>query len=283
MPGNSGAAGTALSVIHITSVQSYFPDLREILQYRRLAWVLAHRNIKLRYTQTALGSIWIILQPLLLTGILTLVFGVILSLPSDGVPYGLFTFSGMVLWSAFQRGVGDAGVSLANSGNIVLKVYFPRVLIPASSIMTTLFDLVIMFAGLLIVILIFGKFPGFSFLFAVVPIFTTLTLAFALGLWIAIVDAVFRDMRVVTPTALQVLFYVSPIMYSEAAVPERWAGLYSFNPMVGIMRSFRWATISGTTPPGVFDVVWPLGVTLVLLLAGLMLFSRLENFAVDQI
>src|SRR5215813_4435620 len=149
-----------MSVIEISGTRRIFPDLHEAWRCRHLGLMLAKRNIKVRYMQTLLGSIWVVAQPLLLTGMLTLILGMLLSVPSDGMSYALFVFAGTTAWSTFQRALSDISVSLAASGNIILKVYFPRILIPLSSAITALIDVVPIYVVLLVTVVAFGNFPA---------------------------------------------------------------------------------------------------------------------------
>jgi len=272
-----------MSVIEISGTRRIFPDLHEAWRCRHLGLMLAKRNIKVRYMQTLLGSIWVVAQPLLLTGMLTLILGMLLSVPSDGMPYALFVFAGTTAWSTFQRALSDISVSLAASGNIILKVYFPRILIPLSSAITALIDIVPIYVVLLVTVVAFGQFSGTPALLSPFFLLLALVMAFAIGIWVTVLDAVFRDMRMVVPSALQLIFYVTPIMYSQTAVPERWLWLYRANPLVGVINGFRWSMIAAAPPPEVLDLVWSCGFAAVMLAGGLALFSRLENFAVDRI
>ncbi len=272
-----------MSMIEIRATQSYFPDMRAAWQQRSLAYALAKRNIKARYMQTALGSIWIVIQPLLLTGTLTLIFGMLLAVPTDGISYALFAFTGTVVWSAFQRALSDTGMSLASSGNLILKVYFPRILIPASSILTAVVDTLPVYVLLMLTTVYMGQFSGWVSLLSPVFLLLAFVMAFAIGLWVTLLDAVFRDVRLLVPSILQLVFYATPIMYAESVVPERWKLLYHLNPMVGIVTAFRWSTVAGAFPPSVGDMVWSVAFIVTLMVGGLVLFARLENFAVDRI
>lgn len=274
---------TVPSITEITASHSYFPDLRAAWIHRSLAFVLAKRNIKARYMQTLLGSLWIVIQPLLLTGALTLIFGTLLAVPTDGISYALFAFTGTVVWSAFQRALTDTGTSLAGSGSLILKVYFPRVLIPISAILTAIVDILPVYGVLLIVSIVSGQFPGWLTPLSLLFMVMSFALALAAGLWVTLLDAVFRDMRLVVPSVLQLVFYATPIVYSESIVPERWKLLYHLNPLVGIMAGFRWSMLAQAPPPGSFDLAWTCVVTAGLLAGGLTLFARLETFAVDRI
>jgi lipopolysaccharide transport system permease protein len=273
----------AMWTTEITSSHRYFPNLREIWVHRRLALVLAQRNIKVRYMQTVLGSIWIVMQPLLMTGVITVVFGLILSAPADGMPYALFAFTGTVVWTGFQRALNDTSVSLANSGNIVLKVYFPRILIPISAILTSLLDLIPTYVVLLVTVITLKHGSGLVILLSPLFILLAFVMAFAIGLWVTVLDAVFRDVRIVIPSAMQLVFYITPIVYSQTAVPPAWRALFHLNPFLGVVTGFRWSVIAGAGVPGIFDLAWSFCFCGVLLVTGLILFARIENFAVDRI
>lgn len=271
------------SVVEISSRDPLFPDFADAWRHRHLALMLAQRNVKVRYKQTILGSLWIFLQPLVLTGMLTLVLGMLLSVPSGGLPYALFALTGTSLWGAFQRAVTDTSVSLANSGGVILKVYFPRILIPVAALLTVAADLVPISALLLVATFYYGLFPGWPILCSPLVILLALVMAFAIGLWVTMLDAIYRDMRILVPSVLQLVFYVSPIMYSESVVPARWQTLYHLNPLVALFQAFRWSLVAGAAPPDAMALAWCIGLTAVLLLGGFRVFARLERFAVDRI
>lgn len=268
---------------YITARHDYFPDLGEAWQHRQLALILARRNLKIRYTQTILGSIWIIIQPILLTGILTVIFGMLMSVPTDGVPYALFAFAGTAIWSMFQRALVDTGISMAGSSNIILKVYFPRILVPVSTVLTAAADFLPIYVLLLLVALGYHQFSGWAILASPCFALLALLLAFGAGIWTTALDAVFRDVRLLIPTIVQLVFYVTPVMYSEAVVPARWRLLYHLNPFVGLIEGFRWSVIAAAPAPDIGDVCWSVAFTVLCLASGLMLFARLETFAVDRI
>jgi lipopolysaccharide transport system permease protein len=271
------------AVVEIKSRDPFFPDFADAWRHRQLALVLTQRNVKVRYKQTILGSLWIVFQPLLLTGMLTLVLGMLLSVPSDGLPYALFAFTGASLWSAFQRTLTDTSVSLANSGSVILKVYFPRILIPVAALLTSFVDLVPIYALLLAAVFYYGQFPGWPILCSPLIVILTLIMAFAVGLWVTMLDAIYRDMRILIPSVLQLIFYVSPVMYSESVVPARWQTLYHLNPLVGLFQAFRWSLIADAAPPDPLTLAWCVGLTVLLLVGGLSVFARLERYAVDRI
>jgi lipopolysaccharide transport system permease protein len=272
-----------MSVTHITSRNPFIPDLREAAQHYQLALTFAHRNIKARYTQTLLGSVWIVIQPILLTGVFTLIFGALLSVPSDGMPYMIFAFSGTVIWSAFQRALSDTGMSLAMNSAIVMKVYFPRILIPISTILTALVDLVPVYALLLAYILYKGLFVGWLVLLSPFFLLVAMITALGVGFVVTSLDAVFRDVRLVVPTVLQLAMYLTPVMFSEAIAPPRLRWLFHLNPMLGVVEGFRWSLIAHAKAPSALDVAWSTGFAVFSLVIGAMMFTRLENFAVDRI
>jgi lipopolysaccharide transport system permease protein len=267
----------------ISSRSQFFPDLSEAWQARSLAIMLARRNIKIRYMQTLLGSLWIIGQPILLTGALTIVGGMLLAAPSDGLPYALFAFTGTTLWSLFQRTVTDTSTSLALSGSIIMKVYFPRLLVPVSSALTAAFDNIPSFLLMLCVVLYYHAWPGWVILLAPLFLLLTLVLGFAIGLWVTMLDAIYRDVRLIIPSVLQIVFYLSPVMYATRAVPAKWHLLYDLNPIVELIKAFRWSTVAKQPAPDPLHLAYSLGLTVVTMVLGLFIFARLEQYAVDKI
>jgi lipopolysaccharide transport system permease protein len=272
-----------MSVTHITSRNPFIPDLADAWHHHQLALVLAHRNIKARYTQTLLGSIWIVIQPILLTGVFTLIFGALLAVPTDGMPYILFAFSGTVIWSSFQRALSDTGMSLATNSVIVMKVYFPRILVPISTILTALVDLVPVYLLLVIFIIIKGWFAGWPVLLSPIFLLLAMTMALGLGFIITSLDAVFRDIRLVVPTILQLAMYLTPVMFSESIAPRRLRWLFHLNPMLGLVEGFRWTLIAHAKAPAMSDLAWSTAFAVLSLVLGIVVFTRLENFAVDRI
>jgi lipopolysaccharide transport system permease protein len=270
-------------VTEITSKPSLFPDFREAWRSRQMAIALARRNIITRYTQTVFGYGWFVAQPLLLTGILTVILGSVLNAPSDGVPYLLFAFSGTTLWTTFNRSVNDTTVSLAATGGILAKVYFPRLFIPLAAVLTTIVELTPVYIVLFIGVAAYGRLPGWP-LFAL-PLFVLLSLllALAIGLWLTVLDAFYRDVRLAAPYALQFLFYLSPVIYSASAIPEKWRVVYRLNPLSALLEGFRWSLIAGAPAPDAIEIAWVVGLCAVLLLIGLIVFARFERLVVDRI
>ena len=270
-------------VFTITGGAAFFPPMGECWRSRGLLWMLIRRNIKIRYTQTLLGSAWILIQPLLLAGMLTVIVGVLLGAPSGDIPYPLFAFTGSAIWNTFQRAFSETSISFASSSAIIQKVYFPRIIIPFSAAATTLVEFAPVFAVLVLATLFYGRFPGLPILAMPLYVLLAFALAFGAGLWITALDAVFRDMRLVVPSLLQMLIFASPVMYDLSAVPAKWRNLYELNPLVAILQGFRWSLVSHAAPPSIATLSSAVAVSIFLLLTGLSVFARLEQFAVDRI
>jgi lipopolysaccharide transport system permease protein len=269
-------------VLTITSATALFPGIRESWQARGLLWMFVRRNIKVRYTQTLLGSAWVVIQPLLLAGVLSVVMGLVLGAPSGNIPYPLFAFTGSAIWTVFQRAFGETSTSFAGSSAIIQKVYFPRIIIPLAAAVTTLIEFIPVFAALILTTLVYGRFPGLP-IFAM-PFYLLLgfALAFGAGLWVTVLDAVFRDLRLVVPSLLQLLLFASPVMYALSVVPAKWRHLYELNPLVAVIEGFRWSLISGAAAPSLTALAAAAGAAIILLLTGMSIFARLEQFAVDR-
>lgn len=277
------ALTAAREIVHISHRQPLLPDLGEAWRRGALAWLLARRNVKVRFTQTLLGRAWIVIQPLALTGVVSLVFGGLLALPSEGVPYVVFAFTGMALWTLIQRALTEASMSLATAAPLLSKVYFPRILIPLSTMMTAALDFVPVYVCGVLVVALYGLFPGWPILLSPLVILLALTGVFAVGLWAAAIDGIYRDVRLFVPHVLQLLFYATPVVYSADAVPARWQHLYALNPLAPVFRAFRWTMIAGAEPPSLGQLAWVVGFTVLLLVTGLVLFARLERIVVDRL
>jgi lipopolysaccharide transport system permease protein len=260
----------------------------ELWEYRELLQFLIWRDIKIRYKQTVLGAAWAILQPLLAAAVFTLFFGRIARIASDGVPYAAFSFAGMVLWTFFAQGLSLASNSLVGSSHLITKVYFPRLMVPVASVTAGLLDLAIALAVLLVIILASGLGVSPRLLAVPIPAALALITAIGAGLWLSALNVKYRDVRFVVPFLIQMLLFVSPVIYPASTVVPRLeaAGLpgwlYGLNPMAGAVEAFRWATVGVDTHP------WPLVATgalaaLVLLLTGAVYFRSVERFFADVV
>jgi lipopolysaccharide transport system permease protein len=272
-----------LPVVEFTSKPRLLPDIAEGWRYRWMAVALARRNLMTRYTQTILGPGWFLLQPIMLTGVLSLVMGVILHLPSDGMPYVVFVGSGTVLWMTFNRSLQDTSMSLVAMGPIFAKVYFPRILVPIAALLSSAVEVLPVYGVLLLLVWGYGLFSGWYVL--LVPVFAALTLllSLAIGLWLTICDAFFRDVRLVLPFLLQFVFFFSPIIYPISAIPPWGRVFFQLNPISGLVDGFRWSLVAGAPAPSNFEVVWVIALGFGLALTGLIVFARHERIVVDRI
>ena len=257
-------------------------DLRGVWEYRELVWFLIWRDIKVRYKQASLGIAWAVIQPVMTMLVFTLIFGRLAQLPSDGLPYPVFTFTALLPWQLFSGALTGSANSVVNSASLVSKVYFPRLVIPIASVMATLVDFRISFG----VILGLMAWYGISLRLAVVVlpllVMLALTIALAVGLWAAALNVRYRDVRHVMPFVVQFWLLASPVAYSTSLITSPiWRAVYSLNPMVGVIEGFRWAVL-GSAPPSVL-VVPSVLVTGVLLVGGLFFFRRTEASFADVI
>ncbi|HEX6106151.1 MAG TPA: ABC transporter permease [Gemmatimonadales bacterium] len=253
--------------------------LRELWTYRELLYFLVWRDIKVRYKQTALGAAWAIIQPFFTMVVFSIFFGALAKLPSDGVPYPIFTYSALVPWTYFATALAMSSNSLVDHARLITKVYFPRLLVPAASVLAGLVDLAIASIVLIGMMLYYGMVPGAAVVF--LPLFVLLAAATALGvgLWLSALNVQYRDVRYTIPFLVQFWLFVTPVAYSSSLVPERWRALYGLNPMTGVVEGFRWALLD-KEPPGALLLVSGASVIL-LLTAGLFYFRRMERRFAD--
>lgn len=258
----------------------YWADL---WRYRELFYFLAWRDILVRYKQTVIGVAWAVVRPFLTMVVFTILFGRLAKLPTEGdVPYAILVFAGMLPWQFFANALAESSGSLVGNANLISKVYFPRLVVPASSVIVSLADFLISFVILIGLFVWYQYMP--SWRLAVLPGLVGLAFLAALGpgLIITALNVKYRDFRYIIPFVVQFGLYVSPVGFSSSVVPEKWRLLYSLNPMVGVIDGFRWA-ICGTT-----SVYWPglflsLGVAVVLLVIGITYFRRMERTFADVI
>ena len=273
----------AVSVINIRPTKGFSSlGLRDLWEYRELVYFLIWRDIKVRYKQTAIGVAWVILQPLLTMLIFTLIFGILVRVPSEGLPYSVFVYTALVPWSYFSEAVSRGGSSLVANTNLISKVYFPRLVIPISSVVTPVIDFALSFFILLGLIAWFNIKPTWAIV--TLPIFLLLTMvtALAISLWFSALNVKYRDVSYTIPFLIQVWMFASPIVYPISILPARWRSIYSINPLVGVVEGFRWALLGKESPN-----FWAMGISaasLILLLAGgAMYFKRMERSFADVI
>jgi homopolymeric O-antigen transport system permease protein len=260
---------------------SFGLNLAELWRYRELLYFLTWRDIKVKYKQTALGATWAIIQPLFAMLLFTLIFGRLAQIPSDGVPYTLFAYAGLVPWTFFSNAVTNSGNSLVGSSTLITKIYFPRVVIPAAAVAAGLMDLAIAFLLLVPMLLYYGIAFGWRLL--LLPLFVLLTtlLAVGVGMVMSALNVKYRDVRYALPFLIQLWLFASPVIYPSSLVPEKWKWLLALNPMSGIIEGFR-ASLFGQ------DFDWMLisiavGLTLILLFVSMLIFRHVENSFADII
>ncbi len=256
-------------------------ELRDLWRYRELLYFLTWRDIKVRYKQTILGAAWAILQPLLTMVIFSIIFGQLAKLPSEGIPYPIFTYTALLPWQLFAFALTNSSNSLVGSQNLVSKVYFPRLVIPIASVLPGLVDFAISFVVLLGMLLYF-QIP-LTARVLVLPLFLLLALGTALGvgLWLSALNVEYRDIRYVVPFLTLFWQYATPVAYSSSLIPEKWRLLYGLNPMTGVVEGFRWALLGKGDVGG---LLWISIIIIVLLLiTGLLYFKRMETTFADVI
>jgi len=256
---------------------------QDLWRFRELFLFLAWRDILVRYKQTALGIAWALARPLLTVLIFTLVFSKLAKLPSEGVPYPILIFAALLPWQFFSNAFSSAGDSLVSNAGLVSKIYFPRLIIPASTLIVCFVDFLIsaiIMAGLMAW---YGFVPDLRILTLPLFILTAIAAALGAGLWIAALNVKYRDFRIIVPFMVQLGLYVSPVGFSSSIVPEQWRLIYSLNPMVGVIDGFRWALLGGKIP-----LYWPgfllsLALIIVMLASGIAYFRRTEKTFADVI
>jgi lipopolysaccharide transport system permease protein len=257
-------------------------NLKEVWAYRELLYFLTWRDIKVRYKQTVIGFAWAVLQPILMTTIFTLFFGILAAIPSQGVPYALYIYTALVPWGFFANGVTRASGSLIYDAALIQKVYFPRLLLPLAGILSPLLDFFFAFLVLIGLIVYFHYAPGVAML-ALLP-FLLLAGMFTLGigLWLAAINVEYRDVGQIVPFLVQLLFFASPVIYPSSFVPARFQVAYGLlNPMSGVIEGFRWA-ILGTKPPGLLMLA-SAGIIVLILVSGVFYFRSREKAFADVV
>ncbi len=254
-------------------------NLKEIWKFRELLYFLTWRDIKVRYKQTAIGVMWVLLQPLFTMLLFSLIFGRLAKIPSDGIPYPAFIFSGLLPWLLFAKALTDASTSLVSNEQIITKVYFPRVIVPTSAVLAGVMDFLIASCLLLGLLLFYGIVPNWNIL--ALPFFVLMTILCALGVgfWLCALDVVYRDVRYTIPFLTQLWFFGTPIVYPSSLIPDQWKLLFGMNPMAGVIEGFRWSLLGKEDFP--FLIILSSSITVIFLFTtGLYYFRRMEkNFS----
>ena len=257
-------------------------EMRELWHYRELLLFLVWRDIKVRYKQTALGAAWAILQPVFTMLLFSLFFGRLAKVPSDGVPYPIFSYCALLPWQLFAYALAESSNSVVANERLITKVYFPRLVIPIAGVLAGLVDFAIAFLVLIVLMLRYGITPTWTI--ATLPLFVLLAIlsALAFGLWLSALNVQYRDVRYTVGFLTQIWMFLSPVAYPSSLVPERWRLLYGLNPMAGVIEGFRWALTGKTPAPGAMLAVSVTAV-LILLVGGVFYFCRMENSFADVI
>jgi lipopolysaccharide transport system permease protein len=256
--------------------------LKELWEYRELLYFLVWRDIKVRYKQAALGAAWAILQPLLTMLIFSLFFGRLAKVPSDGIPYPLFSFTALVPWNFFATSLQQSSNSVVGSSNLITKVYFPRLAIPLASVLAGLVDFAISFGVLLLLMAYYRRVPTAHVLW--LPLFALLAVlaAVGVGFWLSALNVKYRDIRYIVPFLVQFWMFASPIVYPTSMLPARWRTLYGLNPMTGVVDGFRWALLGTRTAPGPIVAASAIA-TFLFLTGGALYFRRMEAQFADVV
>jgi len=256
--------------------------LRELWEYRELLFFLTWRDIKVRYKQTALGAAWAIIQPVFMMLVFSLFFGRLAGMPSDGIPYPVFTFCALLPWQLFAHSLAESSNSLVANERLITKVYFPRLVVPIAAVLGGLVDFGIAFVILLGMMVYFGIVPGLAALALPGLILLAMLTALAVGLWLSALNVQYRDVRYTINFLIQFWLFATPVAYPSSIVPAAWRPLYGLNPMAGVVEGFRWALLGKAEPPG--TMLWvSVAVVIALLIGGLYYFRSMEQEFADVV
>ncbi|HYL84936.1 MAG TPA: ABC transporter permease [Candidatus Angelobacter sp.] len=256
--------------------------LRDVWAYRELLYFFVWRDVKIRYKQTAVGVLWVILQPVLNMLVFYIFFGRLAKLPSDGLPYPIFYFAALIPWTYFAYALQSTTNVVVENQRLITKVYFPRLILPISSSLSGLVDFAIGFVVLAIFALAYRILPTLAALWLPVLLLLALFTALGVGLWLSALNALYRDVRYVIPFVIQFWMFASPVAYPSSLVPARWRWLYGLNPMAGVVDGFRWAITGHGHAPGLLLLASSAAVAFVLL-SGLVFFNRMETSVADRV
>ncbi|MGA9349232.1 MAG: ABC transporter permease [Anaerolineae bacterium] len=275
--------GPTLPVTIIRPSRGWVPlRFRELWEYRELLYFLTWRDIKVRYKQTVLGAAWAIIQPFFTMVVFSLFFGKLARMPSDDIPYPVFSYAALVPWTFFANGLSQSSTSLVASANLIQKVYFPRLVIPISSVISGAVDFVLAFVVLLGMMLYFGTAPTWNVIWLPLLLLLALVTSLGVGLWLTAMNVQFRDVRYAVPFLVQAWMFATPIAYPSSLLDEPWRTLYGINPMAGVVEGFRWALLGTETAPGPIILVSAL-VAVGLLISGTYYFRRMERTFADVV
>lgn len=273
-----------LATLRIAPSKGWVPlKLKDLWEYRELLYFLIWRDIKVRYKQTALGATWAIIQPFFTMVVFSIFFGHLAKVPSDGIPYPLFSFAALVPWTFFANGLSQSSNSLVGSGTLITKVYFPRLIIPLASVFSGIVDFVLAFVVLLGMMVYYGLMPTtMNVLWLPLFLLLALTTSLGVGLWLSALNVEYRDVRYIVPFITQFWMLATPIGYPSSLLQQPWRTLYGLNPMVGVAEGFRWALLGTNTAPGPIIAVSSAAAVLILV-TGAFYFRRMEKTFADLV
>ena len=257
-------------------------NLSELWQYRELIFFLAWRDIKVRYKQTVIGIVWVLLQPLLMVAIFWLLFGRLAQLPSDGMPYPLFVLVALVPWQFFARVISDSTNSLITDQRLITRVYFPRLVVPIATALAALVDFFLAMSLVGVLMFFLGVVPGTSIFFLPVAVVVMFAAALGVGFWLSALNVEYRDVMHAVPFLVQFWFFATPVVYATSLLPEQWAFVFALNPMTVVVDAFRWSLLGSRSGLSAMSAVSGL-VSAVLLVSGMIWFRRRERSFVDSL
>lgn len=271
----------SLPIIHIRPTSGIFSiNFSELWEYRELLYFLAWRDIKVRYKQTAIGVLWVLLQPLAMMVVFTLFFGKLAKIPSEGIPYPVFTLVALLPWQVFSRTISESTISLVADQRLITKVFFPRLLVPTSVSLSAMFDFAISIVLLVILMFYYGIVPGSEIIF--LPFFIALMLITVLGTgyWLSALNVEYRDVMYTVPFLNQFWLFLTPVVYPSSMVPDKWRIIYGLNPMAGVVEGFRWCFLGSSQ--GLSSMFWvSVIIAIILFLSGIVWFRKKERTMAD--
>jgi len=261
-----------------------FLDFRELWIYRELVYFLTWRSLKVRYKQTILGAVWAVLEPFLTMVVFTIFFGNLAKVGSDNIPYPIWSYAGLLPWGLFSKALSDASRSLVANSHMITKIYFPRIILPLSSILAGLVDFAIAFVVLIGMMLFYKQFPTSAVW--TLPLFLLLAMITALGvaLWLSALNVKYRDVGYILPFLTQFWLFITPVVYPSSQIPEQWRLIYGLNPMTGVVEGFRWALLGINPQPTFFPMLAvSAAMAIVVLFTGILYFRRMERGFADMV
>jgi lipopolysaccharide transport system permease protein len=284
----NAATSTALSkpaipVMRITPPTRWWViPFRELWDFRELVYFFVWRDIKIRYKQTAIGAAWAVLQPLLTMLIFSLFFGKLAHIPSEGLPYPIFYYSALLPWMYFTAALQNTTNTIVDNQRLITKVYFPRLVLPLSSVFSGLVDFGVSFLMFIVIMIYYGIHPGASILWLPMFLLLAVLTALGVGLWLSALNAIYRDVRYVLPFLVQFWMFASPVAYPASLVPQKWRWLYGLNPLAGVIEGFRWSLTGRGNPPGRLMTI-SCAVVVAILVGGLGYFQKMETTVADLV